>query len=220
MALEIKICGLTTSEALAAALDGGADLVGFVFFPPSPRNILGRRPPAGPRGGRPRDKVALSVDAADQELAGHRGPGAGPLAVARPRDAGTGGAGARPLRSSGDQGAADRASARILRDPRYDGRRPAAVRRPAAARRDPSRRPRRAFDWPARRPRPGGALHAVGRARRRQCRGGPARSPGRRRSMSPPGSSARPAKRTRTRSAPSSARARCGERPGRCAAAA
>ena len=35
----VKICGLSTPETLDVALDAGADMVGFVFFPPSPRNI-------------------------------------------------------------------------------------------------------------------------------------------------------------------------------------
>ena len=35
----VKICGLSTPEMLDIALDAGADAVGFVFFPPSPRNI-------------------------------------------------------------------------------------------------------------------------------------------------------------------------------------
>lgn len=35
----VKICGLRTEAAIDAALDGGADYVGFVFFPPSPRNL-------------------------------------------------------------------------------------------------------------------------------------------------------------------------------------
>ena len=39
MSFVIKICGLRTPEALDAALDAGADMVGFVFFPPSPRNL-------------------------------------------------------------------------------------------------------------------------------------------------------------------------------------
>lgn len=39
MALDIKICGLKTREALDAALAGGASHVGFIFFPKSPRNI-------------------------------------------------------------------------------------------------------------------------------------------------------------------------------------
>ena len=39
MPLTIKICGLMTPQALDVALDSGADLVGFVFFAPSPRNL-------------------------------------------------------------------------------------------------------------------------------------------------------------------------------------
>ena len=35
----IKICGLTTGGTLKEALDGGADLVGAVIFPKSPRHI-------------------------------------------------------------------------------------------------------------------------------------------------------------------------------------
>lgn len=38
-ALETKICGLSTEPALAAAVDGGARFVGFVFYDPSPRNL-------------------------------------------------------------------------------------------------------------------------------------------------------------------------------------
>ncbi|AJP74328.1 phosphoribosylanthranilate isomerase [Sphingomonas hengshuiensis] len=34
-----KICGLSTPETLDAAVAGGASHVGFVFFPPSPRNL-------------------------------------------------------------------------------------------------------------------------------------------------------------------------------------
>jgi phosphoribosylanthranilate isomerase len=70
MAVVIKICGLSTPEALHVALESGADLVGFVFFPPSPRHLgfdaaraLGRR--VGSRA----QKVALSVDADDAWLA-------------------------------------------------------------------------------------------------------------------------------------------------------
>ena len=37
--LDIKICGLKTDEALAAALAGGASHVGFIFFPRSPRHV-------------------------------------------------------------------------------------------------------------------------------------------------------------------------------------
>lgn len=69
MSLEVKICGLKTEAALDVALDAGADLVGFVFFPPSPRNVglataqaLSGRVKARAR------KVALTVDADDALL--------------------------------------------------------------------------------------------------------------------------------------------------------
>lgn len=39
MSLIVKICGLSEPETLAAALDAGADMVGLVFFDPSPRNV-------------------------------------------------------------------------------------------------------------------------------------------------------------------------------------
>ena len=35
----IKICGLSTPEAVEAALEGGATHLGFVFFPRSPRDV-------------------------------------------------------------------------------------------------------------------------------------------------------------------------------------
>ena len=39
MSLIVKICGLSTPGALDVALDAGADMVGFVFFAPSPRHL-------------------------------------------------------------------------------------------------------------------------------------------------------------------------------------
>lgn len=39
MTTKVKICGVKTEPALDAALDGGADFVGFNFFPPSPRSL-------------------------------------------------------------------------------------------------------------------------------------------------------------------------------------
>ncbi|MCW2309525.1 phosphoribosylanthranilate isomerase [Rhodobium gokarnense] len=39
MSLIIKICGLKTDDALEAALDAGADMIGLVFFPKSPRHV-------------------------------------------------------------------------------------------------------------------------------------------------------------------------------------
>ena len=66
MSLTVKICGLSTPEALDVALEAGADMVGFVFFPPSPRHLLYEA--ARPLGARVRgraQKVALTVDADD-----------------------------------------------------------------------------------------------------------------------------------------------------------
>jgi phosphoribosylanthranilate isomerase len=68
--LVVKICGLRTSEALGAALDAGADMVGFVFFPPSPRHVsVGVARALGQQVKGRAKKVALSVDATDAELA-------------------------------------------------------------------------------------------------------------------------------------------------------
>ena len=69
MSLLVKICGLTTPATLDAALDGGADMVGFVFFPPSPRHIdLTRARDFGRTAKGRALKVALSVDADDALL--------------------------------------------------------------------------------------------------------------------------------------------------------
>ncbi|RWC43540.1 MAG: phosphoribosylanthranilate isomerase [Mesorhizobium sp.] len=69
MALDIKICGLKTDGAMAAALAGGASHVGFIFFAKSPRYVE----PA--EAGRLREAargkamaVAVTVDASDAFL--------------------------------------------------------------------------------------------------------------------------------------------------------
>lgn len=70
MPIEVKICGLRDAEGLDAAAAAGADFVGFVFFPPSPRAVtpaeagaLSARHPGGPV------RVGLFVDATDDEIA-------------------------------------------------------------------------------------------------------------------------------------------------------
>lgn len=70
MGVDVKICGLNDPAAVAAAVEGGARLVGFVFFPASPRAVtpakageLGKAVPSGVV------KVGLVVDADDQALA-------------------------------------------------------------------------------------------------------------------------------------------------------
>ena len=64
-----KICGLSTPEAVRAALDGKAGFVGFVFFAKSPRavapDLAGRL--AAPARGRAKI-VAVTVDADDAAL--------------------------------------------------------------------------------------------------------------------------------------------------------
>jgi phosphoribosylanthranilate isomerase len=69
MPLLIKICGLRSPQALDVAIDSGADLVGFVFFAPSPRNLgLEAARTLGQRVQGRAGKVALTVDANDDTL--------------------------------------------------------------------------------------------------------------------------------------------------------
>jgi phosphoribosylanthranilate isomerase len=66
MSVAAKICGLSSEEAVAAAVEGGAAYLGFVFYPPSPRSVSPARAaalcaelPASVR------RVGLFVDADD-----------------------------------------------------------------------------------------------------------------------------------------------------------
>lgn len=82
MPLDIKICGLKTDDALAAALAGGASHVGFIFFAKSPRNIepaeagrlraMARGPSTAGQKARAQGEgvkaVAVTVDADDAAL--------------------------------------------------------------------------------------------------------------------------------------------------------
>lgn len=69
MPLLVKICGLKTIDALDVAIESGADLVGFVFFEPSPRHVgLEAARTLGQRVRGRALKVALTVDASDVEL--------------------------------------------------------------------------------------------------------------------------------------------------------
>lgn len=43
MRKKVKICGISTPESLVSVLSAGADAVGFVFFPPSPRFVSPER---------------------------------------------------------------------------------------------------------------------------------------------------------------------------------
>lgn len=69
MSLTIKICGLSTEETIAAAVEAGAGLVGFVFYPPSPRAVTPDRAAGLARGVPPSvSKVGLFVDPDDALL--------------------------------------------------------------------------------------------------------------------------------------------------------
>jgi len=69
MSVAAKICGLSSEDAVAAAVEGGAAYLGFVFYPPSPRSVSPARAgalcaevPASVR------RVGLFVDADDAAI--------------------------------------------------------------------------------------------------------------------------------------------------------
>jgi phosphoribosylanthranilate isomerase len=69
MSVAAKICGLSSEDAVAAAIEGGAAWLGFVFYPPSPRAVSPARAaalcaevPAAVR------RVGLFVDADDAAI--------------------------------------------------------------------------------------------------------------------------------------------------------
>jgi phosphoribosylanthranilate isomerase len=70
MAVSVKICGINSPEAMAAAVKGGAGLVGLNFYPPSPRFVslddaaaLAKLAPKGVR------RVGVFVDEPDEVIA-------------------------------------------------------------------------------------------------------------------------------------------------------
>jgi phosphoribosylanthranilate isomerase len=69
MPLVVKICGLSTRATLDAALAAGADMVGFVFFPASPRHVeLGTAAELARVAQGRASVVALTVDADDGQF--------------------------------------------------------------------------------------------------------------------------------------------------------
>jgi phosphoribosylanthranilate isomerase len=63
---EIKICGITTADALEAVIAANAQYVGFVFYPPSPRNLTpSQSANLAARAGTRIGKVGLFVNADD-----------------------------------------------------------------------------------------------------------------------------------------------------------
>ncbi len=69
MTVSVKICGLKTPETMRAALDCGADHVGFIFFGKSPRNVAPEVATDLRKAARGRAKaVAVTVNADDETL--------------------------------------------------------------------------------------------------------------------------------------------------------
>ena len=69
MTVRVKICGINDPIAFDTAVQGGADWIGFVFFPASPRYVtparaaeLSARSPGGP------PRVGLFVDPTDEAI--------------------------------------------------------------------------------------------------------------------------------------------------------
>ncbi len=70
MSVLVKICGLSTEATLDAALAAGADLVGLVHFPKSPRHVdLDRARALAERARGRAERVVLLVDPDDALLA-------------------------------------------------------------------------------------------------------------------------------------------------------
>lgn len=68
MTVEVKICGIRSEPALAAAIEAGADYFGLVIFPPSPRHLEPAAAAALAASARSRSRiasVALLVDPDD-----------------------------------------------------------------------------------------------------------------------------------------------------------
>lgn len=68
--IKVKICGLSSPESVQAAVDAGADFLGFVFFARSPRAVTARHAAELARSVPRRvAKVGLFVDADDAAIA-------------------------------------------------------------------------------------------------------------------------------------------------------
>jgi phosphoribosylanthranilate isomerase len=69
MSVAVKICGLNSAEAVAAAVAGGARFTGFVFYPPSPRDLTPEQAASLVRGVAPGiTRVGVFVDPDDETL--------------------------------------------------------------------------------------------------------------------------------------------------------
>jgi phosphoribosylanthranilate isomerase len=151
MTLKAKICGVSTPEAVRAALDGDAAYLGFVFFEKSPRNLSlpAAARLAEPVRARGAKVVALTVDPSDaqlDEISRILGPDLiqlhGKETPARARAiaqrCGVGVIKALPVAESGDLAAAEAYEA-VVEHLMFDARPPTGEPRPGGH--------GRAFDW-------------------------------------------------------------------------
>jgi len=70
MSIKAKICGLSSEATVAAAVEGGAAYIGFVFYPPSPRAVSPERAAALCAAVPPGvQRVGMFVDADDAAIA-------------------------------------------------------------------------------------------------------------------------------------------------------
>lgn len=69
MTTRVKICGISTPDALDAAAGAGADWVGYVFFPPSPRAVTPAQAAALDAHRRGPARVGLFVEPTDADVA-------------------------------------------------------------------------------------------------------------------------------------------------------
>ena len=69
MAVEAKICGLSTEQAVQSAVAGGARFVGFVFYEPSPRHVSPAQAAVLAKAASAAKKVAVMVDPSDDLIA-------------------------------------------------------------------------------------------------------------------------------------------------------
>ena len=68
MSAEVKICGLSTPETVDAAVEAGADMIGLVFYPRSPRHVSLEQAAALAARARGRAKIVTLVVDADDAL--------------------------------------------------------------------------------------------------------------------------------------------------------
>ncbi len=68
MKVKVKICGITTGEAAKTAKEAGAEYLGFIFYPRSPRNIAPKQACVLAKGVEGSNTVAVMVNPKDEDI--------------------------------------------------------------------------------------------------------------------------------------------------------